>query len=67
MSSVDTIIKKILTIQDSFNIDLEDPLVKKENLSEFVKLKKKVDFEINSVKDVLNKLILFRLLPKEMS
>lgn len=67
MSSVDTIIKKILTIQDSFNIDLEDPLVKKENLSEFVKLKKKVDFEINSVKDVLNKLILFRLLPKEMN
>lgn len=67
MSPVDTIIKKILTIQDSFNIDLEDPLVKKENLSEFVKLKKKVDFEINSVKDVLNKLILFRLLPKEMS
>lgn len=67
MSSVDTIIKKILTIQDSFNIDLEDPLVKKENLSEFVKLKKKVDFEINSVKDVLNKLILFRLLPKGMS
>lgn len=67
MSSVDAIIKKILTIQDSFSIDLEDPLVKKENLSEFIKLKKKVDFEINSVKDVLNKLILFRLLPKEMN